>query len=357
MALKLIHVGVGGRGSHWLEFAAQRDDVESVACVDIDEAALEQAGQQFSCATYTDMDLAFSEVEADGVVIASPSHLHGAHASAAIKAGFGALVEKPLATTLTEAVDVVRLAADLGRPLMVAENYRFFQAERTLRHALEKDLIGRIRSAVCIDRRDQPPDTQGDWVKTMEQPFLTEISVHHFDSFRYLFGRRPTSVWARAHNPPGSAYDQNGAAESLLEFEDDLPVQYSGSFVGSRFEFELAIEGESGELRTNRSQVWYRNRSESKFRVLDPIAVPEGEALRYPYAGMVSILAQFRDALAGQSEPETSGRDNLWTLAMYTAAKESCDTGREISIDSVFSPELQVKAGLAESPLNSPHPA
>ena len=83
--------------------------------------------------------------------------------------------------------------------------------------------------------------------------------------------------------------------------------------------------------------------------------MPEGEALRYPYAGMVSILEQFRNALAGKREPETSGRDNLWTLAMYTAAKESCDSGREISIDSVFSPELQVKAGVAEAPLNAPH--
>ena len=54
---------------------------------------------------------------------------------------------------------------------MVAENYRFFPAERTVRRMLDTGMAGRVSSAVCIDRRDQPSHTQGPWVKSLEVSF------------------------------------------------------------------------------------------------------------------------------------------------------------------------------------------
>ena len=41
MAFRLIHIGIGGRGQHWLEYINGRSDVDSVACVDLDQAALD----------------------------------------------------------------------------------------------------------------------------------------------------------------------------------------------------------------------------------------------------------------------------------------------------------------------------
>jgi len=309
--------------------------------MDVDEQALQAVQERFGCPIFNDLADALKGIEADGVLIASPSLLHGKHIVQALEAGFAVMVEKPLAASLSEAVEVVRRARQLGRPLMVAENYRFFQAERTLRRALDQELVGELRSAVCIDRRCQPSDTQGAWVKNMAQPFLTEISVHHFDSFRYLFARQPVSLWTRTYNPPGSDYDQNGAAEALIEMEGRLSVQYSGSFVGSRYEYSLWIEGERGELRTDRSRVWCRRIGERQFRRLDGVDMPEGESLRYPDAGMVAMLAQFREAIMQGTEPETSGRDNLWTLAMFEAALQSSDHGRFVAMTDVFTPEMR----------------
>ena len=48
-----------------------------------------------------------------------------------------------------------------------------------------------------------------------------------------VFDRRPVSVWAETFNPAGSDYEHDGAADVLLEMQDGLRVQYSGSFVGS----------------------------------------------------------------------------------------------------------------------------
>jgi predicted dehydrogenase len=349
MSLKLIHVGTGGRGKHWLDFVAQRKDVESVACVDVDERALEAVKGKLGCAVFTDLDTALAQVQANGVLIASPSLMHGRHAIRALEAGFAVMVEKPLAANLAEAVAVVERARELERPLMVAENYRFFRAERTLRAALAAGAVGRVRSAVCVDRRDQPPRSQGAWVKTMAQPFLTEIAVHHFDSFRYLLGSEPRRVWTRTFNPPGSEYAQNGAIEGLLEFAGGERLQYSGSFVGSRYEYDLTIHGDDGDIRTDRVRVWLRRAGERRFSELPPAAMPEGESLRYPHAGMVAMLGQFRAAITAGTEPETSGRDNLWTLAMFEAAVRSAGNGKLVHVDEVFTADLRRRAGVAET--------
>jgi len=347
MSLRIIHVGVGVRGRHWLDVVAAHPDFASVACVDREQKALDEVralpGQEHG-RFYTEYEKALADVEADAVLIATPSFLHGQHAKAALEAGLAVLVEKPLAPGLEEAAATVALAKKLGKPLMVAENFRFFQAERTVRKLLDDGRIGRIGSVVCIDRRDQPSHSQGPWVKSMADPFLNEIAVHHFDSFRYLFTSQPESILARSFNPPGSDYDEGAALEALISLRNGLAIQYSGTLVATRYEYDLWIEGENGEIRTDRKTVSWRPKAEKSFQKVPLVDVPKGDELPYPRAGTVSILNQFRDALTRNAEPETSGADNIWTLAMIEAAKLSQKEGRRARIDEVFSLEMQSRA-------------
>ena len=206
MAIKIIHVGVGGRGRHWVEYVARHPDFAAVACVDVDEKALESTrhmqGQEHG-KFFRSLEEAVAQTQADAVLITSPSFLHAQHALKALDAGLAVMVEKPFACNLQEAAAVVERARAVGRPVLVAENYRFFQAERTVRHMLDEGVAGRVGAAVCIDRRDQPSHAQGPWVKTMAHPFLSEIAVHHFDSFRYLFNRQPVSILRHVLQPAG----------------------------------------------------------------------------------------------------------------------------------------------------------
>ena len=53
MPIRIIHVGVGGRGRHWLDFVAQHPDFTSVACVDSHEALQRRVhGQDKSTADF-----------------------------------------------------------------------------------------------------------------------------------------------------------------------------------------------------------------------------------------------------------------------------------------------------------------
>jgi predicted dehydrogenase len=332
------------RGRHWLEIVSAHPDFVSAACVDTDERALHEArgfpGQQHGkfCAT---LSQALADVQADAVLIASPTSLHAAHANEALAAGLAVMVEKPLAPNLEDAVSLIAHSRAAGRPLVVAENYRFFPAERTLRRMLDDGVAGRIASAVCVDRRDQPSQTQGPWVKNAEHPFLTEIAVHHFDSFRYLFGRQPASLAATTYNPRGSTYVHRGAVEALIGLEGDLPIQYTGTFVANRYEYELWIDGEKGDIWTDRRRVWWRPRGRRFFRPVRAVDVPKGDELPYPKGGTVSLLNQFRDAVVHGKAAETSAEDNVWTLAMVEAGIASDRERRSVRIAEVYTPELR----------------
>jgi predicted dehydrogenase/predicted AlkP superfamily phosphohydrolase/phosphomutase len=339
MSIKIVHIGVGGRGRHWLDFVAQHPDFTAVACVDIDEKALESArrapGQEHGTFRKSLQD-ALSRTQADAVLITSPSFLHSKHALEALDAGLAVMVEKPFGCNLAEAQTVVDRGRAVGRPVMVAENFRFFQAERTLRHMLDKGAVGRIAAAVCVDRRDQPSHTQGPWVKSMAHPFLREIAVHHFDSFRYLFNRQPVAIFAASYNPPGSDYDEHAAVNAVIEFDGGLPIQYSGTLVANRFGYNLWVQGDRGDIWTNRRWVWWRPKGQRFFRPARLVSVPKGDEQRYPKAGTVSLLNQFRDAVIEGKTPETNGEDNLWTLAMVEAGIVSVREARKVSISEVF---------------------
>lgn len=349
MPIRLVHVGVGVRGRHWLEIVAAHPDFVSVACVDSSEEALQKAralpGQDHG-RFFTKLSDALTQAAADAVLIATPTFMHAQHAIEALDAGLAVLVEKPLAPGLADAVRVVERSRAVSRPVMVAENYRFFRAERTVRHMLASDAVGKVHWATCVDRRDQPSQTQGPWVKAMDHPFLTEIGVHHFDSFRYLFDRRPASVFALSYNPPGSDYENEAAAAAVIELEEGLPIQYGGTFAAARYEFALWIEGSKGDLWTDRKRVWWRPRGGRFFRPCKSVPVPKGDELPYPKAGTVSLLNQFRDALLEGRTPETSGADNLWTLAMLEASVVSHREGRKVSVSEVLGPPMMQRAGL-----------
>lgn len=343
MTIKIIHVGVGGRGRHWLEYVAQHSDFTAVGCVDVDQKALESArrvpGQEHG-QFFTSLDETFAKTQADAALITSPSFLHAQHALQALDAGLAVMVEKPFGCNLAEAQTVVDRARAAGRPVMVAENFRFFRAERTLRHMLDEGVAGRITGVVCVDRRDQPSQTQGPWVKSMEHPFLREIAVHHFDSFRYLFNRQPAAIFAASYNPPGSNYDGHAAVNCVIELDGGVPIQYSGTMVANRYEYSLWVQGDKGDIWTDRRRVWWRPRGQRFFRPVRLVAVPKGDEQKYPKAGTVSLLNQFRDAVIKGITPETSGDDNLWTLAMVEAGILSVQQARKVSIGEVFSPEV-----------------
>lgn len=339
MPIRIIHVGLGIRGRHWLEFVRKYPDAATVACVDADQPTLDAAQRDHTsnaCQYFTDLGTALRTVKADAALIASPSALHADHAVKALQAGLAVLIEKPFTCTVEEARQVILCAKAMDRPVVVAEQFRFVPAERTVRKLVQEGRLGEIAHVTFIDRRRMPSHTQGPWMATLDYPQLQEIAVHHFDSLRSFFHRRPLNIMARVWNPPWSDYRQGACTEAFIEMEGGLHVQYLGTLTSHRFAYSVWIEGERGVVWTNRKWVLWRSRGKRFFWPVKLAKVPKGDEAPFPREGSTSLLNSLRDALLYGTPPETSGEDNIWTLAMVQAGMRSAAERRVVSIGDVF---------------------
>ncbi|GIU83767.1 MAG: hypothetical protein KatS3mg008_0542 [Acidimicrobiales bacterium] len=130
----------------------------------------------------------------DGVVVASPSSWHHAHAAAALEEGCGVLVEKPMSLSAAQALRLCRLAREEGVPLLVGHTTLHSPAVRWLRRVAGSGLLGTVVGARCV--RAGParryPDTG----------VVMDLAVHDFANLVFVSGGVPLAVRA-AVTPPG----------------------------------------------------------------------------------------------------------------------------------------------------------
>lgn len=338
MAIKIIQVGAGIRGRHWVEFVKDHPDVECVALVEPDAGSREKAKQvagSAGCAMHADLEETLKSVKADAALVVSPSATHADVTTRCLDAGLTVMVEKPLAVTVADGRRVLERARSVGKQVIVAENYRFWPAERTIKRLLDEKFLGVLDNAIMVDRRNQPSRVEGPWFGQIEYPQLQEIATHHFDSLRGFFGARPESVNVRVWNPPWTDYTHGANTEALIDF-GHMQVQYVGTLLSHRYGFSLWIEGEKGVLWTNRKFVLWRPRGSRWFRPIRNDKVPKGDERPYPKGGTTSLLNSLRDAVTSGARAETRGEDNIWTVAMVEAGKLSDRERRTVPLSEVY---------------------
>src|SRR5207249_5096852 len=136
MTLRAAVVGVGYLGRFHAEKYAAEPDAELVAVVDIDAARARELAERFGCRALGDVGALRGLVDCASVAVPTP--LHRAIGTGLLEAGIDVLVEKPIAATLEEARDLVRVAEERGRILQVGHLERFNPAIRALAELLTR---------------------------------------------------------------------------------------------------------------------------------------------------------------------------------------------------------------------------
>jgi predicted dehydrogenase len=339
VSIKIIQIGAGIRGQHWAQFVKRHPDVDCVGLVEPVEQARNRALQLIGaeCQGFADLGEALQRCRADAALIVTPSVTHAEVATRCLDAGLTVMVEKPLSTTVAEGRALLDHARAVGKQVIVAENYRFWPAERTIQRLLDAQFLGRIDNAIMIDRRHQPSSTEGPWFGKIEYPQLQEIATHHFDSLRAFFGKQPANLALRCWNPPWTDFAHGANTESLIDF-GHMRVQYLATLLSHRYEFSLRIEGERGVIWTNRKYLAWRPRTSRWFRPLRCDKVPAGDERPYPQGGTTSLLNSLRDAVQHGATAVTTGEDNIWTIAMVEAGKISDRERRTVDLAEVYNP-------------------
>jgi predicted dehydrogenase len=144
-ALQVAVIGAGAFGKNHLrvyrELQQSGSPVELAAIVDRDADALAAACAQYGVPGFATIEACLAECELHAASVCVPTVDHARSAAALLAAGVDLLIEKPLAATLAEADEIVRLARELGRTVQVGHLERFNPAVRAARAELNRPMF------------------------------------------------------------------------------------------------------------------------------------------------------------------------------------------------------------------------
>src|SRR5579872_3114247 len=123
--LRVGLIGAGGIGKTHLASYAKVEGASIAAVCDPAESSAHAAADQAGAPAYGDVEAMLHETELDAVDICTPTAFHVPSAMLAIEHGLHVLCEKPLATDLETALELVRAAGEKNVLLMTAFCHRF----------------------------------------------------------------------------------------------------------------------------------------------------------------------------------------------------------------------------------------
>jgi predicted dehydrogenase len=199
--IKAAIVGTGFIGPAHLEALRRIPNVEVVALVEVNqELANEKAKQLGIPRAYVFADM-LKQDDIDVVHICTPNFLHYSQAKAVLEAEKHVICEKPLAISLQEAEDLVKIAKTTGLVNAVHFNLRYYPMVRQMKVMREKGELGEVYSIMGSYLQDWlflqtdynwrlEPDKSGD------SRAIADIGSHLLDITEYVTGLKITQVMA-----------------------------------------------------------------------------------------------------------------------------------------------------------------
>jgi len=165
--------------------------IDNVKICDLDEKRARELGEAFNIEYLTDYKELVADPNIDAVSIVTPSHTHYALAKEFMEAGKDVLVEKPMTMDSREAEQLVKIATDTNRILMVGHIFRHHPAVKELKHRIDQGEFGKIR-LISSNRLSfgAPRKDMG---------VIYALGIHEVDMFCYLMDREyPNSIHTTA---------------------------------------------------------------------------------------------------------------------------------------------------------------
>jgi len=199
--IKAAIVGTGFIGPAHLEALRRIPNVEVVALVEVNQALADEKAKQLGIPrAYVFADM-LKQDDIDVVHICTPNFLHYSQAKAVLEAEKHVICEKPLAISLQEAEDLVKIAKTTGLVNAVHFNLRYYPMVRQMKVMREKGELGEVYSIMGSYLQDWlflqtdynwrlEPDKSGD------SRAIADIGSHLLDITEYVTGLKITQVMA-----------------------------------------------------------------------------------------------------------------------------------------------------------------
>ncbi len=322
--------GLGVMGRNHLRHLAARDDAVLVAVSDPEATAREQA---FAVApavqAYADPGEMLAKEELDALVVAVPTTLHFAVAIEAIRRAVHVLVEKPLASSIIDARQLIAAARDAGVILQTGHIERFNPVVLKLAERLQAGDLTRIHSIKTVRGGPMPE-------RIRDVGVAIDLATHDIDVMLYLLGEQPVRVSAESSRRVHTSHED--LLYGLLHFPSGAIGLLDVNWLTPEKQRRIVVLGAEGMFEADyltQSLTFTRGTSElrpeyhSGYAAMFAgatlsIPVEEAEPLRRELDAFISSV---------QGAPVTvTGQDGLVALSVAKMLLAAADEGRSIAI-------------------------
>ena len=207
--LRVAVVGVGTMGRHHARNYFEMTETELVGVSDLDAKKGKEVAKTFKTKYYKDYKKLIEKEHPDAVSIAVPTTLHKKIALDFIKSKISVLIEKPIASSLPDAEEIIHAAKNGGVVLGVGHIERFNPAVIKLKELVKNGDLGDILSIVTKRVGLFPPQVK-------DVNVVTDLAVHDLDIVTSIIGKDPISVLARGGGSLTKGRDDH--AEIFLDY-------------------------------------------------------------------------------------------------------------------------------------------
>lgn len=220
--ITVVAIGAGNRMNVYTEYVEHHpDEVAIVAVVDPNEIRRGHYARRFDIPAgkcfASWLDFLKEDQMADAVFLCTPDNMHYHPAMAALERGYDILLEKPIAQSWQECVDIVTKAKELHRIVGVCHVLRYNPYFMKLKAIAESGKLGELISvnhveAVGIERMTHA-FVRGLWRKECEtNPMILSKACHDLDLLVWLTGKKCREVrsfgslkWFKESNAPAGS--------------------------------------------------------------------------------------------------------------------------------------------------------
>ena len=211
--MKVAVVGCGYWGPNLIRNFAQLNTIEELTCCDLDQKRLDRMKSLYpSVKVLLDYKELLQKPDLDAVAIVTPVKTHYSIAKEFLSQGKHVLVEKPLTHSYDTALELVKLAEEKERKLMVGHTFEYTAAVNKIKSIVENGELGKILYISCIRANLGlfQPDINVVW----------DLAPHDISIILYILGETPISV-----NSQGKAHFKHGiedVATTTLNFNNGV---------------------------------------------------------------------------------------------------------------------------------------
>src|SRR5882724_3510780 len=340
--IAVVGAGLIGR-THIAVLRSHSPDYVLAGVADPSPASAEE-GKKLGYEVYATVDEMFARAKPDGVIVAVPNQLHVKVGLASIARGIPIIVEKPIADSVAEALELVEAGDKAGVPILVGHHRRHNPIMRKAAEIIASGGIGRVVAANGLWLSHKPENYFNvAWRREPGGGPVLINAIHDIDCLRMLCG--DVESVSAATSSETRKFKVEDTAAAVLNFKSGaLGTLLVSDAVSASWTWEMGsrenpdrpndtencyiIAGTKGSLTVPYLQHrWHAPGEESWDVPLSQLRVPVRPADAYH-----EQMRNFANVVRGIEKPVLAGRDGTVTLATTLAITRSAESGAQVRV-------------------------